>query len=110
MQSGSMLITNYLGEKTLLKVSNDIATSSPEENALIDAKAQLKREERNATVSEGNVVFLKEWIRIYSGPQVSEHSQVSEQSRAGLSEYRRLTPPIRLTPRYTKVPVLPRHA
>jgi hypothetical protein len=66
MTSGSMLISNHLGTKTLLKTSGNTATAEPPENALSDAKAALNREKSSPTVNSGNVVFLTHWIRLAS--------------------------------------------
>lgn len=67
--SGSMLIPNYLGEKTALLLANGKATANPPDNALADAKAALKKETKNPTVSSGNVRFLTYWIKVYSSQQ-----------------------------------------
>jgi hypothetical protein len=66
MTSGSMLIPNYLGERTLLKILGKQASSDAEDHALEDAKAQLAREKRNPSPSEGNIKFLTAWIDLYN--------------------------------------------
>ena len=65
MNSGSMLIPNYLGNKTLLTIINNEATAD-NENALFDAKNELLRQKRNPSVRSGNVIFLTHWIRLSS--------------------------------------------
>jgi len=72
MDSGTMLIPNYLGEKTTLIILKGKASSLPEDNALLDAKKALRHEKGNRTVSEGNVSFLTEWIKLAEAPQVKE--------------------------------------
>jgi hypothetical protein len=84
--TGTMLIPNYVGEKTLLRIAEgpdpasphermEVASSEPSENVLADANAALKREQRNATVSVGNVKFLTYWLRLYNAQQDRLKSQ-----------------------------------
>lgn len=74
--TGSMLITNDQGKGIFLVISHSssgttpvaIATSSEDstvENVLQMARAELKRQKANPTVSSGNVKFLEEWIRVF---------------------------------------------
>lgn len=81
MNSGSMLITNYLNEKTLLKVSGNSATSDPEDNALNDARAALNLEKTSRSPNLGNIAFLTHWIRLYQMiPSAYKASSVKEES------------------------------
>ena|ERR1035441_1713807 len=68
--TGSMLIPNSLGDQTLLILTEDKVTSSSEvDAALPDARAALKKELGNPSGREGNIKFLKAWIRFASVPQ-----------------------------------------
>ena len=60
-----MIISNDLGSKTLLSLTEKEAISDPPETeaAVRFARAALKREEGNLSGREGNVRFLKEWIK-----------------------------------------------
>ena len=66
--TGSMLIPNSLGEKTLLILDNSKVSAIPPESSresnLTEARATLKREKSSPTVRQGNVKFLSEWIRV----------------------------------------------
>lgn len=79
MTSGTMLIRNYLGEKTTLVIINDVASSIPTENALPDAKNALILEKKNPTVSSGNIAFLTLWIRLFNN-QLTRNSLFAKQS------------------------------
>ena len=71
MMTGSMIIPNSLGGGTILVLDKDGKTSaSPEDNALNEARAALRREKGNASGREGNVRFLTEWIRLAETPVV----------------------------------------
>lgn len=69
MQSGSMLIPNYLKEKTLLTISENIASSQPSDNALIEARAALNLERSSRSPNPGNISFLTEWIKIFTAQE-----------------------------------------
>lgn len=63
--SGSMLISNHLGKKTLLEIKDDQVTSN-EENSLSDARAELNRQTHSPSIRSGNIEFLKQWLKIAS--------------------------------------------
>lgn len=60
--TGSMLIPNDTGNKTLLILDHARATANPSENALQFARAALKRELSSPSPKSGNIKFLREWI------------------------------------------------
>jgi hypothetical protein len=78
MDSGSMIILNYLKETTKLSISSNVATAEPSDNALADARAALRREKDNRTVSRGNIDFLTLWISLYTKQQQEAEVKVSE--------------------------------
>lgn len=65
MQSGSMLIPNSLGKKTLLKIEDSHAIFD-NENSFQDALAELNRQKRNPSLRQGNIDFLTSWVSLYS--------------------------------------------
>lgn len=60
--TGSMLIPNDTGNKTILILDHARATANPSENALQFARAALKRELSSPSPKLGNIEFLREWI------------------------------------------------
>jgi hypothetical protein len=80
--TGSMLIPNSLGTKTLLVLTDSILTGNYTlpTDALDDARAALRKEKACPTVREGNVKFLTEWVRVSSlREEVQEEIQVFQQ-------------------------------
>ena len=63
--TGSMLIPNYLGNKTLLRIDDSGSNSEPSENSLPDAKKALRLEKSNRSINSGNIAFLTNWIRLF---------------------------------------------
>lgn len=80
MNSGSMLIPNYLGNKTLLTIFNNEAIAD-DENALSDAKNELLRQKRNPSVRSGNVIFLTHWIRLFENDSKQNYSETQSGPR-----------------------------
>jgi hypothetical protein len=66
MNSGSMIIPNYIKDKTVLLVDNNKAIAVPDYNALNDARAALSRESGSPSKNSGNIKFLTYWINLYS--------------------------------------------
>lgn len=73
--SGSMLISNHLGKKTLLEIKDDQVTSN-EENSLSDARAELNRQTHSPSIRSGNIEFLKQWLKIASASNIASASDV----------------------------------
>jgi hypothetical protein len=63
--TGSMLISNSQGERTLLTLST--ASAAPLE-ALHDARAALRREKSNPSTNATQITFLEAWITMASPP------------------------------------------
>jgi hypothetical protein len=59
--TGSMMIANNLGARTLLILKENEAVPI---EALQDARARLLIEKANPSVRQGNVKFLTEWVRV----------------------------------------------
>jgi hypothetical protein len=64
MTSGSMLIHNSLGGKSLLTFKDEIYNCT-NPNDLIDARAELKRMKANPSPPAGHIIFLEQWIDGY---------------------------------------------
>ena len=79
--TGSMLITNYLREKTLLTL-NEKATAQPSDNALSDAKVALRLEKNSRSPLEGNIKFLSAWIKTYEAEESVKEELISFNSSA----------------------------
>lgn len=84
MTAGSMLIRNSVGEKTLLLITEGIASSKPEDNAFQDAKAALASEKKNPSPTPGNIAFLTNWIRLFQvqSQKVAEHPEYANSANA----------------------------
>lgn len=74
--TGSMIINNNLGSKTLLSLTEKGATSDAPEisTSINDARAALIREKASPSIRQGNIKFLEAWIK--SATQVPNYPPI----------------------------------